>query len=233
MLLLDTTDSKILAFLSKKTTHSSALSRALQIPRTTIAFRLTRLLKFKKVSKETIGRKTVWRIPQGRIHNKSLYKIFNEEDFLECYKIISTLPKESTIFVVQGKGAADVIFKRVPEGLIKEIHKTVKRKGIVMRAVANNEIIQAISKLDNNMKTSHIGRPQSIRLVDKLFLSSGELFITRYYVAMVNPYNKRGIIVKDPAIVILLYDFAALFFSLSASIETFDLNRYLQKTIGK
>lgn len=231
MIILDTIDKKILALLAKQATYSSALARVLEIPRTTISFRLGRLQEFQKVSGEVVGRKTIWRIPRARIHNKSHYRIFEGNEFLECYKAIETLPPESTVYAVQGKGAADVIFKRIPEELIKELHRTIKRKRIIMHAIANKSITKIISTLNTTLKKSHVGRIQGVKLVDGKFLSSAELFITPLYISIINPDKKIGILIKDPTVISLIYDFAFLFFALSDKLETFDLNRFIQESL--
>lgn len=232
MLILDTIDTRILTLLSRGEAHTSALSRALTLPRTTISFRLKRLELFEKVTSEVLGRKTFWRLPRKRLHNKSLYRIFEGNDFLECYKIIETLPRESVIYVVQGQAAAEAVFRHVPRELIEELHRTIKRKNIIMKGIANKSILTKIASLDEAMRRSHKGRPQSIKLVDTSFLSSGELFVTKEYIAILNPRRKTGVLIKDSDVISLFYDFAKMFFDLGERLDTADLNAFIGKTLS-
>lgn len=231
MLILDSIDKAILATLTKRATHASEISRLLDIPRTTISFRLNRLKNYHKVTDSVVGRKTHWHIEQERIHNKSYYRIFKGDEFLECYSMIETLSEKSIIYVVQGKKAAEAEFEHVPRQLMEKIHKIIKRRRIIMRAIANKEILAKVASLDVALKKSHMGRPQSVKLVETAFTSSGELFIAKEYLSIINPKKKSGIIVKDPEIVTLVYDFAKIFFDLADRLESVDLNSFIKKSL--
>lgn len=173
----------------------------------------------------------MWRRPLARLHNKSLFQIYKGDDFVECYKPIGMLKKESMIYVVQGKMAAKGELRNVPEDLMISLHALIKRRRITMKAVANEAILQEFSSLSKRLKKSHIGRPQGVKLIDNKFLSAGEIFVTHTYVAIVNPEKKTGIVIKDKEIVSLLHDFMTLFFSVSEKLESFNLNEHIAKTM--
>lgn len=231
MLLLDPLDKKILSAISHKAGHSSHLSTLLCEPRTSLSYRLHRLEQFGKVEKFTVGRKIMWRRSLSRAHNKSLFQVYKGDDFVECYKLLGTLKKNSMIYVVQGKMAAKGELRNVPEDLMVHIHALMKRRKIIMKAIANEEILQEFVSLSKRLKKSHTGRPQSIKLIDNKFLSSGELFVSYAYIAIINPDKKIGIVIKDKDIVSMFYDFMILFFSISERMETFNLNAFISKTL--
>lgn len=135
------------------------------------------------------------------------------------------------IYVVQGKMAAKGELKNVPEDLMIYLHALIKRRRIVMKAIANESILQEFVSLSKRLKKSHINRPQSIKLIDNKFLSSGELFVTYAYIAIINPDKKIGIVIKDKDIVSMFHDFMTLFFSISERLENFNLNAYIAKTL--
>lgn len=231
MLILDDLDKKILAAISHKSAHTSLLSSILHEPRTSIAYRLNRLEQFNRIEKFTAGKKTMWRKPISRLHNKALFQIYKGDDFVECYKPIGTLKKESMIYAVQGKMAAKGELKNVPEDLMISLHALIKRRRITMKAVANEAILQEFSSLSKKLKKSHAGRSQGIKLIDNKFLSVGEIFVTYAYIAIVNPEKRVGVVIKDKEIVSLLHDFMVLFFSVSERLENFNLNAYIEKTL--
>lgn len=231
MLILDELDRKILAAISYKPAYASFLSSVLCEPRTSISYRLNRLNQFNKVEKFTAGKKTMWRRPLSRLHNKALFQLYKGDDFVECYKPIGTLKKESMIYVVQGKMAAKGELRHVPEDLMLSLHAFIKRRGITMKAVANETILQEFATLSKRLKKSHTGRSQGIKLIDNKFLSAGEIFVSYAYVAIVNPEKKMGIVIKDKDIVGIFHDFMFLFFSVSERLENFNLNAYIEKTL--
>ena len=57
---LDKCDKKILGALEDIPLHSSEISRRINMPRTTVSYRLQRLKKYDYLSKKIIGKKSVW-----------------------------------------------------------------------------------------------------------------------------------------------------------------------------
>ena len=231
MIILDYLDTQIISHLRKGSSHASLLARELNEPRTSIAYRLGRLEENKKVLSYTKGRKTMWQIHEERIHNKSLIREFRGQEFLQCYTILETLPPKSTVYAVQGADSVKASLRSVPDTMTKNIHRLFKRREIVLRAIANKKVLENIETMSDSLRKSHTGRPQSIKLLDAKFLSSGEIFVTETFISIINPEKRIGIVIKDKGIVMLLYDMMALLFSLSERIESFDLNAYIGKKV--
>ncbi len=229
MLVLDVMDTKILSLLRQRRMHSSEMSRELGMPRTSIGYRLKRLASFKRVESKISGRKNLWQLTRARVHSKELFKIFTGSDFYECYKLLTTLPKDSVIYAAQGSEAGKGELRNIPHYFIEDMHRTLKRRNIRMHAIANKKLLEAFAGLQETLHTSHIGRPQGVKLVDRLFVSEGECFITKHFALFSNPTKKRAIIIKDSGVTVLLFDLMSLFFMLSDQIQTFDLNAYLSK----
>lgn len=228
-MLVDSIDTKILSALKKREMHASLIAVVLNLPRTTVTYHLKRLNAFHKVESKNIGRKTVWRLAKARIHNKEHFKVFSGIDFHECYKTLFLLPKEALIYGVQGSQAGAAEFRNVPEYVIQDIHNMFKRRKILMRAVTNKKILGALESISDALRTSHTGRTQGVKLVDNLLMSHGELFVTKDFAILANPEKKRGVVIKEHAVVSLLYDFMSLFFTLSDQLDTFDLNAHLTR----
>lgn len=231
MIIMDDIDTKILNSLSKKSNNPSLLAKELSIPRTSISYRLLKLKKIHKINSFIVGRKTMWCLNLNKTHSKSLFQIYEDYKFLECYKQINTLKRNSFVYVIQGKNAAQAELINIPEELILNIHKTIKKKHITMKAITNQLILEEFLNLSKKLKESHINRQQNIKLIDKIFISSGELFVTDSYISITNPKKRKGVIIKDKDIVIMFYDLMRLLFSLSDKLENFDLNSYIRKTI--
>lgn len=231
MILLDTTDTRILSLIRKNETHASLIAKRLDTPRTSVAYRLRRLMNFGRIESRIDGRKVLWRLSKRREHNKELIREFSGTGYYECYKILFTLKKEESLYVLQGIEAGRAEFKTIPHYLIEDIHRHYKRKKIIMHSVINKKILSVFDEITEHMRTSHRGRVQNVRAVDSLFTSCGECFVSKSFILIVNPQKKRGLLIKEGDIVSLISDFMKLFFTFSDQLENIDLNRQLaQKT---
>lgn len=228
MLILDTIDRQILSSLRKNKAHPSLIAKELRIPRTSVAYRLQRLKKFNRVESKIEGRKTVWKLTKKRAHNKELIHEFSGPEYYECYKILYTLPKLSALYILQGVEAGKAEFKTIPHYLIEDIHTMYRRRKIIMRAIVNKKILSVFDRISDQLKKSHLDRTQGIQLTDSLFTSSGELFVAKDFVLLVNPEKKRAVTIKDADIVMLMNDFMQLFYTLSDELEHLDLNKYIR-----
>lgn len=229
MILLDTIDTRVLSYIRKEEAHTSLIADELCIPRTNVAYRLRRLEKFGRVESKTVGRKTIWRLAKKREHNKELIREFAGTEYYECYKILFTLKKEDSLYVLQGIEAGRAEFKTIPHYLIEDIHRHYKRKKIIMHSVINKEILSVFSEISEHLRASHTGRVQNVRAIDSLFTSCGECFVSKDFLLIVNPQKKRGLLIKEADIVSLINDFMKLFFTFSDQLESIDLNRHLTK----
>ncbi len=230
MVIFDETDRQILACLGKAPAHCSSIARRLNLPRTTVAYRAERLAKLHRVEKKIIGRKTVWRLSTRRVHNKNILKEFEGVDFIECYKALFTVPKESIVYAVQGSQAGEAELKNVPHSFITEAHTYFTSRRIVMRGISNKKLFDTLSNLDEALLKSHRKRPQALKTTNRLFTSGGELFATEHFILLVNPGAKRGVVIKDKDIVSLCFDTMSLLFSLSDKLETVNLDTITKKS---
>jgi len=227
-------DNKILNLLDKKTSYPSLISRELGILRTTVQYHLNKLEKIKLINKKIIGRRTMYSIAYNKKGNKNLYKIYSGKDgLIQAYYQLFKIPKESTILVIQGSESAKNELLNLPDRVIKEFHRIVKRKKIIMRGISNKKILKYLDSMKKDMTMSHIGRTQSFRIVsDNRFLSSAEIFSTQKSILLSNPKSKTAIIIKDKEMVMIINDILSFVFELIENNKTFDLNRYLKDKIS-
>lgn len=228
-------DSKILNLLGKKPSYPSSIAKDLGFLRTSINYHLTNLEKNKLIKKEKIGRKTIYSIVYEKKGSKDLYKLYTGKDgLIQAYYQIFKLPKKSIILVIQGSESAKDELLNLPSNLIKESHKIVKKKNLIMKGISNKKILESLDSMKKDMMASHIGRTQSFRIVsDSKFLSSAEIFSTNKFILLSNPKNKKALIIKDKEIVKIINDTLSFIFEFMENYKTFDINNYLKNKISK
>ena len=99
-------DKTILKFLDKKPSYPSEIARKINLSRTTIQYRLSKLQNLGLVKKTIKGKKSMWSLKVTPFNSKKLFQIYKGKDFVNVYNRSLTLPKNSTIFGIQGSMAA-------------------------------------------------------------------------------------------------------------------------------
>ncbi len=233
MIGMDNLDNKILVLLGREAIYPSEISRKLGILRTTIQYRLSRLHRAGLVEKNIIGRKSLWRPVFRNTHNKNHYRIYKGGDIVQAYRQLLNLPSQSTILAVQGTGAAKSEFDNLPLLFIKEAHKILKRKGIIMKGISNEKSVKLFDNLNADIVRSHIGRPQGLKVFsDEKFTASGELMSTAEFLLLSNPKTKVALVIKDVGVTKIVNDAMKLLFELMEGSKNFDLNSYLKSKVS-
>lgn len=225
----DDLDNKILKLLGKEPLHPSEISRRLGVLRTTVHYRLNKLHHSGLAKKTTRGRKSIWRPVYKNTHNKNQYRVYRDKDIIQAYKQLLTLPRQTIILAVQGSDAAKSEFDNLPPLFIKEAHKTFKRKGIIMKGLSNEKLLEHFDKLSKEMINSHIGRPQGLKIFsDNKFLAPGEVMSTENFLLLSNPKSQFVLVVKDKGVAKIVNDTLKVLFEFLDGNKTFDLNHYLK-----
>lgn len=229
MIGVDDLDNKILKLLGKEPLHPSEISRKLGVLRTTIHYRLDRLYHAGLAKKTTSGRRSIWRPVYKNTHNKNHYRVYRDKDIIQAYKQLLILPRQTMILAIQGSSAAKSEFDNLPPLFIKEAHKILKRKGIVMKGISNERSLGLFDKLSGDMIKSHIGRAQGLKMFsDDKFLAPGEVMSTENFLLLVNPKSQCALVIKDRGVTKVVNDTLKVLFELLDGDKTFDLNRYLK-----
>jgi len=233
MLVLDNLDNKILTTISKQELHPSEMGRRLGTSRTTIQYRLKKMEELGFAKKRTAGKKTLWSSVFRQEHNKKHFKTYKGNDSLQAYRQLLSLPAETIVFSIQGNRAAKGEFSALPEQFIKEAHRVFKRKGLIIKGIANEEALRAFTGFEKSLLQSHVGRTLGIKLFhDNHFLGSGEIFSTKKLLILSNPVAKNAVVIKDKGITEIVYDLLELMFIMLDGRSTFDLNQYLRNKIA-
>jgi DNA-binding Lrp family transcriptional regulator len=233
MLVLDELDNKILTLIGEDELHPSEMARKLGVLRTTIQYRLRKIEELGLAKKRTVGKKTLWSAVVRQEHNKSHFKIYKGNDFVQAYRQLLSLPAETTVLAIQGSRAAKGEFTALPAQFIKEAHRVFKRKRFVLRGVTNEQALRAFTGLEESMIQSHVGRTLGIKLFrDNHFLGSGEIMSTKKLLLLSNPIAKQVVVIKDKGITEIVYDILDLVFEILDGRNTFDLNNYLRSKIA-
>lgn len=229
MISVDDLDNRILKLLGKEPVHPSEISRKLGVLRTTIHYRLNRLYHAGLAKKTISGRKSIWHPIYKHTHNKNQYRVYKGRDIIQAYKQLLILPRQTVILSIQGSDAGKSQFDNLPPLFIKEAHRILKRKGIVMKGISNEKSLGVFDKLSGDMIKSHIGRAQGLKMFsDDRFLAPGEVMSTENFLLLSNPKSQFVLVLKDKGVTKIVNDTLKVLFELLDGDKTFDLNRYLK-----
>jgi len=230
MIGLDDLDRKILGLLGEEPAYPSEISRKLGALRTTVQYRLCRLHKSGLAFKVIRGRKSIWRAIYQKPHNKNRYRVYVGRDIVHAYKELFTLPRHTVIFAIQGSDAARGEFDSLPPLFIRDAHRILKRKGIIMKVASNEQSLGAFDALNDTMVRSHIGRTQGVKIFSgNIFLSAGEIMSTEKLLLLSNPKLGFVLVIKERGITAIVNDTLKTLFEFLDDYKTFDLNRYLNR----
>ncbi len=226
-------DNRILDLVYKEVTFPSEMERRICVPRTTIQYRLKKLEQSGFVKSRKNGRKTMWYPVFRGLHNKNHFKVYSGKDLTRAYGQFLNLPDKTVIFAVQGGGVADNVFSAFPELFIKEVHKTFKKREIVLKVISNSKILESFSGLDDSFIKSHMGRAIGVKFFfDDDFIYPGEVMSTKKILLLSNPKSKRAVVIKDRGITMTVYGILKLVFdNVLENKKTFDLNNYLKTKV--
>lgn len=227
-------DDRILRLLGKESVHTSLIAEKLEVLRTTVGYRLQKLEAAGLVVKKVKGRKTVWSRVFPHEHNKSHFRIYEEDAFLEAYSQLFTLPQKSIIYSIQGYGGAKGEIEVLPPMFIKRAHEVFRKKSFVLKAVSNQRMIDIFQKdMQKKMAQSHEGRTLGVKLFPgRHFMSGGEIFCARNILMILHPKKRVAMVVKDQEIVALMNDILEVFFDILEQRSTFDLNAHIRTEYG-
>ncbi len=219
MLIGDTIDNGIRGQLRRGEATASDLARFLPYPRTTITYRLERLLSVHRVAFRVVGRCKLWRLATRPQQKKDLFQIFSGPDYYECYKVLLLTPPRSTVYAIQGGKAGKAVLASIPSYFLREAHALFKRRKIVLRSVAHRDVFGAFAGLSERMIRSHKERPQVNKVIEGALLSGGgELIASPHALLLTNAKQQRAILIKDREIVRLCHDTLELLHSLSDTL---------------
>lgn len=233
MIGLDNLDNKILKLLGEEPAHTSELSRKTGVLRTTVQYRLNRLLRAGLVRKNKKGVASVWQPVYRNPHNKSLCQIYRGKDIIYAYEQLLSLPSQTLIFSIQGSSAARGEFKKLPSAFIKKAHRVFKRKMLVMKGASNKKALEGFNDINKTLIKSHVGRPQGIKMFfGNEFTAPGELMSTEKFLLLANPEQDFAVVIKDKGITKVINDTMKIFFDALGDEKTFDLNYYLKNLLS-
>ncbi|MBI1960955.1 MAG: AsnC family transcriptional regulator [Candidatus Liptonbacteria bacterium] len=229
MIGIDAVDQKIIRLLDKNPSYPSEISKKLGVVRTTVHYRLERLRRMKRVKHIDVGRKSIWSPVYGKEHNKAIYRVYKGEEITQAYAHMLNLPRKTVIYCVQGRDAAKGEFQNLPRFAIKGTHALLKRRGIIIKSVSHESVVDIFRQLDEAMIRSHIGRIMALKLFSgDVFLGSGELLSSKEFLVLSNPTARAAVVIKDKGIASIVNDTLKIFFDILDNTKNFDLNRYLK-----
>ena len=230
---IDLIDARITKALEKQSMYPSAIARKTKLPRTTISYRLNKLLKYKLVKNTVVGRKCLWELVYPAEKQSEVIAVYDNKNILQAYSLLFSLPKESVIWSIQGSAATVGELANIPESFIKEAHRIFKRKRIVFKGILNPTALQVFDKISKSLAESHIGRGVGLKLLDEnLFKESAEIFATTEFVLITNPSKQIAIAIKDPAMISIFIGMCKSLFNLLENVASFDMNQFLRGKLG-
>lgn len=222
-------DSLIIRKLKLRPMHPSEISREINIPRTTIAYRLKMLEKSKIVKHKTVGRKCVWEMNFVK-NNNELFSYYHGDDFENAFAECLKIKKASVVLSVQGVDAAIYELKNVSRALVFKVHRHFKKNGIVFKSITNEKALEVFRKIDKKYVASHSGRAGGLKLFkNSAFLGDGEIAVCEQFVLISNPKTKDSILIKEPGLVRTINQVFSLLFDSIENIPGINLNSYLNK----
>jgi len=231
-MLLDQIDQKIIKALEKGGLHPSDISRAINLPRTTIAYRLARLEKQKVVRSRSVGRKMVWEINFRPQNDAVQFKIYSGEEFQNAYLECFNVPAKSVVLSIQSVSAGRSELKFIPRDLVFKVHNFFKKKNIVFKSISNQKMLAVFGEIDKNYVKSHIGRSGGIKLFkNNLFEDGAEIIVCETFAMISNPNIKTAVVIKDPGIIKTMREALTLLFDTLEQVKGFSLNEYLRKIV--
>lgn len=227
-------DTKIIDFLGNKKMNATKISKKLVLGRTTIQYRLQKLVREKVLHREKgFKHEVLYSINRNILNisgNSRQLGAFSDKNIIRAYKYITELPKDNVIYSIQGKEAVRNIFKILPNDFIKSAHSTYRRKRFIIKGIINKNTINDINGMDKEMAKSHIGRTVGLRLIDGNILNGPcELISCKSVFLISNTEDRKTFIIKDKNIVTFLYEIFAMLYETSDNIRIFNLNDYFKQ----
>lgn len=225
-------DDKIVNSLKESPAHPSILAKKLNLPRTTISYRLNRLEKYKIVSMQTKGRKSLWYISSSTPSSYGPITIYKEREIENAYAQLLDLPKGSVIMSIQCAGAAHGEITSLPESFIRKAHNTFKNRNFIMKGISNESVIKYMKSVDKKLIKSHIGRGVGLKLFsNQFFTGDGEIFVSEKFILIANPSQKIAVVCKDNGIINALKDTFTTLYDLLEDIKIFNINQYFKDLV--
>ncbi len=223
-------DKTILKFLDKKPSYPSEIARKINLSRTTIQYRLSKLQNLGLVKKTIKGKKSMWSLKVTPFNSKKLFQIYKGKDFVNVYNRSLTLPKNSTIFGIQGSMAAQNNFKNFYKTFIKNNHRISKKRRFILKVIINKKALEALEKVERSLIESHLGRTLGVKMFSNdSFNGYGEIISTKKFITFANQKNKKAIIITDKEIVKIFYEMMNLLFESLSNKSSFNLNSYIKE----
>lgn len=243
MLGLDAIDKKCLYLLRRRSYHASNLAEVMQVNRSTIMYRLKRLAQRRLIeparSKERIhkGNVVYWTARHAVRTSKAHTHVFHGHDFTKAYHLLfQHLKSGDTMYVIQGTSMLEHAFRVIPRSTIYKAHAVHKRKRITIKSIVHKDIYRVFRKLDSPTLQSHIDRSIGARVFmsKARFSGNGEIIATSGIIIIVNPVKRHAVVMRDSAMVELVYEAMGLLFDMAeqeTDVRSIDLNDYLKRLL--
>jgi predicted transcriptional regulator len=233
MIGFDGVDTKILAALDRKSNSAAGLGRIIGINRMTVTRRLKRLAALHVVQKHPVTRREDrWTISKSRIRGKGDIHIYRGRDLARAYSYIRSIPKHSIMYALIGTQGVALSAHKYEQYGTESIFRLYQRRHIVQRTL-NGAMVDTVHQRFAIRHTDKVRRTHTLvsshQLLTKLhaFDGPGICASTPKFILMVDEAKEVAIVIKNKAIVELMYGMMEL------SFASFDYNDDIRQSTRK
>lgn len=225
-------DRKIIQSLGVKGKTAQYISQKTGIGKTTVVYRLQKMVTSRLVRKETLSPRKILYFVNAKSVNEArdsrLYEEFSKSQMILAYRHLADLPKHSVIYGVQSVLAAKKSLEKFPKETIQQFHDLYKKKGLVLKGISNSKVAEVFSQVSYTLRTSHSGRTVAAKLISgDIFMGPCEVLSSRDFFIISNFQNMRSIVVKDHLVANFVYEIFALLFNVCPAERMFRIEDVL------
>lgn len=226
-------DKKIISSLGASRLDAKSISKIAGIGKTTIQYRLIKMVKIRLVRKIIISnRKILYEVNKKAVNearDSKILEVFSGVHAIQAYRDFLEIPRQHSIYSIQGTGALDTLIKYLPKKFIQNVHNRQKRKNILIKGFVNQNIQGLINEWPVEVINSHIGRTVGLKMVGgKILKGNVEILCTDSIVMFHNTKKKRVVVIKDNEISKFIFEIVEFLYNTS-NIPVLNLNDYMSK----
>ena len=257
----DTEVSVLLALLRLKRAKVTAISAAADVPRTSAFEAIKSLHERELITKVRVNNHNEWealppkkltqqiqhalrsvkealpeleKIYEGATGNYSnaIIKVYETRaGLMHAYDEILKLKRGERVYSIEGVQSIVMKSSVMPRGYFVDWQEKFKKKGLILDAIASEEVLPTLEKMSDAEKKAHLGRSVAATIFPKGTLAfAGDLLIFRNSVLITLPKKKTAVYIKSA-------DIAEMFRHLHGIIrgfgKTFDLNQWFRESLEK
>ncbi|HEY0907767.1 MAG TPA: helix-turn-helix domain-containing protein [Candidatus Paceibacterota bacterium] len=244
---LSSLEAKILQTMSPDVSFTvSELSREIKFPRTSVGFTLNRLKYRGFVKKIGVKKHTEWRViaidslasrlqsishrlsidEDNNRRNNLFVKIgYGQEGFKRAYEKMLQIQCDRVYFI-QGNKAAEAGLKKINFSYYADFHKKLRKKDIVMEAIAGESILKRLENLSKEEIRAHKDRLIITYLIPDQYIDFDvDIIMLNKHLIIVDPVNEISLTINEASI---SKAFQIIFIGLASLGRKFDLNAFIR-----